>query len=179
MRYARSLRDIMGPKEAKKWMEKAVQEASGGRKAALLSPHPVDRVIREVIQSSGPISASQIDQIVARMAQVEFPTVKQHLAKRIRDKQWVETTAEEEYLRDLRSAILNSGARLVVYQRRGGNMAAVLANTQEIVAKTRRGSRWQPLLFVAYSADRGIIVSGYQASALEEISIPKGAQWLK
>jgi len=36
-----------------------------------------------------------------------------------------------------------------------------------------------PFVFVIYAADRGRIVSGYQASGVEAIAIPDDVQWLK
>jgi len=58
-------------------------------------------------------------------------------------------------------------------------MVVALATTEEIVPEQRRGARWQPVFVVAFSADRGIIVSGYQASGLDKVAIPGDAQWLK
>lgn len=136
-------------------------------------------MIRALIHSGRIATVADLDQIVTRMAQAEYPTIKQHLNKRVGEKQWVDGTTEGEYLADLRNAIRNGGARLAIYERRGGNIASVVAETANIIPDSRRGQDSLPLLFVAYSADRGIIVSGYQASILGEISIPKRARWLK
>ncbi len=57
-------------------------------------------------------------------------------------------------------------------------MAASLAPTREAVPASRQGSLSLPWLFVVYSADRGIIVTGYQVASLDEISIPEGTRWL-
>jgi hypothetical protein len=93
------------------------------------------------------------------------------------EEQWIEGTTAAKYLADLREAVRSPDARLVVYRRRGGPLAAVLApNTVPVL---RRGPKPQPFLYVVYSADRGIIVSGYQASGLAEINVPAGARWLK
>lgn len=67
--------------------------------------------------------------------------------------------------------------RLAIYERRGGNISVAFApNT---IPEERRGPRAQPYVFVVYSVDRGNIVSGYQASSLEAVDIPKDAVWLK
>jgi len=34
-------------------------------------------------------------------------------------------------------------------------------------------------LLVVYSVDRGILISGYQFSTFDEVSIPEHALWLK
>ena len=47
MRYARSLRDIMGPKEAKKWMEKALNQPSRTEGAQESVKQRIERLIAE------------------------------------------------------------------------------------------------------------------------------------
>ncbi|MGI8856877.1 MAG: hypothetical protein ACR2JW_14095 [Thermomicrobiales bacterium] len=168
-----------------------------------LSQHPVDALIRDLIRTRRPASDDEIVQIVDRMASTPFNqqivsvpvdyrgltyqghTLSNrenvwllHLFQRVVDEQqWTEGTDRHEYLSDLRRAVRHFAARLCVYQRRGGNLASILApNTMPI---TRRGIGSLPFVFIIYSADRGRIVSGYQASGVDTISIPEDAQWLK
>jgi hypothetical protein len=112
------------------------------------------------------------------MAEAPFPACTGHLAKRIRDKQWIEETTEQDYLDDLRQAVRDDDAHLVVYRRRGGNLAAVLTETTRIIEGHRLGANWDPLFFVVYSADPGIILSGYQANSLNPIALPEDVRWL-
>lgn len=111
------------------------------------------------------------------MAEATFPTVGPHLARRLRERQWAEGITEERYLDDLRRAIRAADARLALYMRRGGHIAAVVSDTARIIPALRRGASSRPLLFVVYSADRGIIVTGYQASDLGHIGLPEGVLW--
>jgi hypothetical protein len=101
-----------------------------------------------------------------------------HLVKRVSvDEQWAGGTTLAEYVADLRAAVRSSDARLVVYRRRGGVMAAALA--PNAMPSVRLGPQPQPFLYVLYSADRSTIISGYQASGLAAISLPGDARWLR
>ena len=57
-----------------------------------------------------------------------------HLVQRVvGDRQWANDTTEYEYLEDLRTAVQEPSARLLVYQRRGGPVAAALSpNTDPV-----------------------------------------------
>ena len=148
---------------------------AGGR----VSQHPVDRLIRELISARRSASRDEVASILRRMAEAEFPTIAHHLQERLHEGQWAKGTGENAYLEDLRRAISGTRSRLVVYRRRGGSIAAVLGDTEEAVPEGRRGQDWLPLIYVVFSADRGILLSGYQASAMSRIGIPEGAQWLR
>ncbi len=166
------------------------------------SRHPVDQLIRELIDSRRAATPDEVARIVERMAVAPFDpeivpvrlkdrgivyqqraltnrasSLFYHLVKRvIVEQQWSEGTTESDYLHDIRDAIRNQPARLVVYRRHGGAVAAVCApNT---VVALRRGPEEHPWIFVIYSADRGVIVSGYQVSSLNTVSIPEDRQWL-
>ena len=168
-----------------------------------VSQHPVDRLIRELVQTGRPATPEEIADILDRMATAPFtsrnvpvpaeyrgltylgrtlgtraPSLFLHLVERVvADEQWTYGTTDREYLADLRSAIREPSARLLVYQRRGDNLAAVLA--PNVIPASRRGRQPQPWLYVVYSADYGRITSGYQASSLQTIIIPGDAQWLR
>ena len=107
------------------------------------------------------------------------PSLRYHLLKRtLVEKQWAEGTSESAFLGDLRRSILTAKSRLLLYQRRGGLLAACVSATEEVVPAQRLGQDFLPQLIVIYSADRDIIVSGYQFSTLDEVSIPREARWL-
>lgn len=170
-----------------------------------LSQHPADQLIRELIASARAATASDVDAIIQRMATAPFdsrvfplprryhglsylghtitarePALFGHLVQRvIGDGQWRWDSTEAEYLADLRSAVRHESARIGVYQRRGGAIAAIVVPTAEVLSADRRGPRALPWLFVAYSADRGTIISGYQATALDRLSIPEHVRWLR
>ena len=101
-----------------------------------------------------------------------------HLVQRIvAEGQWADGIGEWEYLADMRAAIRDPAARLCVYWRRGGPLAAIF--TPNTLPRSHRGARALSHIFVVYSADRGRIVSGYQVSGVETIALSEDVQWLK
>jgi hypothetical protein len=97
----------------------------------------------------------------------------------VRSEQWVPGTTAEEYVHDLRRASRVQSAALAIYARRGGSMAAILAPTSLVIPARRIGPRAYTTLVVTFSADRGIIVTGYQAPSRNELAIPEDARWLR
>lgn len=103
-----------------------------------------------------------------------------HLVKRVVDeRQWAPGTTAARYIADLRRAIRHPSSRLTIYTRRGGHIAATIVPTSAVIPAAHRASGSQPELLVVYSADRGIILSGYQVSSLMQAGIPEEALWLK
>lgn len=169
-----------------------------------VSPHPADRLIRALIRTGRTVIPDEIARIVDRLATAPFDrrlvrvrpdergatyqgqtlgvradSLAYHLTKRVAiERQWAVGTTAEQYTDDLRRAIRAPSARLVVYERQGGHLAATITPTSASVPAARRGPRALPWLLVIYSADRGIIVTGYQVSALETISMPQEVRWL-
>jgi hypothetical protein len=170
-----------------------------------LSDHPIDQLIRELIQTGRPPTSAEIDAIIERIATAPFDrrntpvpsgmrglsyqgqvlgdradALTYHLVKRVvTEQQWSHGTTASQYLADLSRAVRARSARLMIYARRGGHMAATLTPTQLAIPPLHRSTQSRSGLFVVFSADRGIIVTGYQVSGDEEIAIPEGAQWLK
>lgn len=170
-----------------------------------MTQHPVDQLIRELIQMRRPARPTDVEQIIALMTAAPFdsgivavpgqergaryrdiiltarvPSLDYHLVKRVAlEHQWADGTTAQDYVADLRRVARLPEARLAVYERRGGNIAAVVAATEDAVPQQRRGSRSEPHLVVIYSADRGIMVTGYQFSNISTVGIAPGAQWLK
>jgi hypothetical protein len=101
-----------------------------------------------------------------------------HLVKRVVDEgQWTFGTTSAENLADLREAARIPDGRLVLYRRRGGDMAVVLS--QNRIAPNRLGPAALPWIVVVFSGDRGTIISGYQVSSETQVNIPEDSLWLK
>jgi hypothetical protein len=166
---------------------------------------PVDQLIRELVDTGRAATDEEVVRIIDRMASVPFKlevgpvrrrdrgashqgqtlgaradALTYHLIKRVAiERQWGQATTANEYLADLRRAIQLSDARLGVFFRRGGYIAATITPTNLVLPLARRGPRLLPNLLVIYSADRGIILSGYQFSTLEQTGIPEEVRWLR
>ena len=165
--------------------------------------HPADQLIRDLLDHERPVGDEEIAAIVARLASAPFSeqivsvprkyrkspyvgwslgererSLRLHLVLRVvGDRQRHEGTTEESYVRDLHAAARDPASRLIIYQRRGGVIAAALA--QNTMQAERLGAAPLPLLYVVYSADRSTLISGYQFSAVSTISIPGDARWLR
>ena len=172
---------------------------------ARASQHRVDRLIRELIHTGRPATATEVAQIIDRMAtapfdqrQVPVPTrmrglqyrqttlgaqadaLTYHLIKRVvGERQWAEGTTAAEYVADLRRAVRASGTRLAVYERRGGHVVVTLTATYLAAPAARRTRDSLADLLIVYSADSGIIRSGYQLSNLQHTGVPAEARWLR
>lgn len=164
-----------------------------------------NRLIHELIRTGRHATLEEIEQIVESMATASFDprpvrvrveergasyqghtlgsrsdSLMYHLIKRVViERQWVSGTTANEYLEDLRRAVRDPAARLCVYDRRGGPVAATVTATHLVLPPERLGEGALLNLLVVYSADRGIIVSGYQFSSLARTGIPQEARWLK
>lgn len=170
-----------------------------------ISQHPVDRLIRELIESQRSATVREVGAILRRMAAAPFnprpvsvpfeerslrygnyrlepcvPSSTYHLVKRVVvERQWAEGTTMNEYLADLRRAVAAEGADLGVYRRRGGHIAVTLSPTAAVIPSARLGSEPRPIVLVVYSADRSMILTGYQVSTLDQTGIPLECRWLR
>lgn len=103
-----------------------------------------------------------------------------HLTKRVvEERQWTMGTTADEYLGDVQRAVRAAVARLTIYARRDGHIAATVTPISVAVPPARRTADSLPNVLVVYSADRGIILSGYQFSGLDRTGIPTEARWLR
>jgi hypothetical protein len=167
-----------------------------------LSQDPVDQLIRELIRTRRAATSAEVGQIIRRVASAPFNRlpvtvpVKQrglsylgrtlgssedaffvHLVKRVLvDREWALGVTEQQYAEDLRWAVRHQSVQLAVYERRGGPM--VLAMAPNGLPPTRLGLRVKPWISVVYSADRGMIVSGYQSAGIPA-GVPSDSTWLK
>lgn len=177
--------------------------AGDGGDSGPASRHPTDRLIRELIATGRVATSEEVAAVVECMATAPFdPRTRSvrlrergisyqgrdigareeslffHLAKRVvTEEQWRDGAPAAEYLADLRRGIRAPTARLVVYTDRGGVIAATITPTVAAVPEARLGA--QAHLLVIYSADRGIMVTGYQFSTLDKTRIPPEAVWLR
>lgn len=167
------------------------------------SQHPIDNRIREMVHGREVPNDVDVNLILGRIAAAPFddrvlpvrlrhrglqihghtlgarePALTIHMVQRVlEEKQWVSGTTADRYVADLRDAVRAPEARLVVYHRRDGYIAGVFSpNTLPLV---RRGPGAEDWMYVVYAVDRGMIISGYQASGLHAISIPGDARWLR
>jgi hypothetical protein len=170
-----------------------------------LSPDPIDQLIREVIDTPRAVTTHEVQRIIERIASAPFnPAVVRvpgrergakyvgrtlgaressldyHLVKRVViERQWAEGTTADDYLDDLRRAARSDAAHLALFAERGDHIVAVATPTADVVPANRRGEEWQPNVLVVYSADRGMIRTGYQFSSLQAVDVPVEVQWLR
>jgi hypothetical protein len=166
--------------------------------------HPVDHLVQELVRTGRAATADEVERIGERIATATFgpsevrvrprerglsyqgralrtrdDSLFVHLVRRVvLERQWAAGTTADDYLADLRQAVRSPQRRLAIYLRRGGHLAATISPTLSGVPASRRGPEALPWLLVVYSADRGIIVSGYQISGSETAAIPEDARWL-
>ena len=174
--------------------------SSGGAGTAGRSP---DALIRELITNPGqPATTEEIARILEHVARAPFnmrsidvppvlvgreflrrrlgvreDSLTVHVAQRVlRDKQWSDATTKEEFLEDIRQAVLHPEARLALYEARRTDYAAVVApNT---VPSERLGQASGRYVIVFYSANRGRIISARQARDESKFNVPERARWL-
>jgi hypothetical protein len=164
----------------------------------------VDRLIREVIETRRWPTPGEIVEIADRIASAPFDPQSEmpvrmkhrrlryegqtlgarasalmyHLVKRVvDDQQRAFGTTAVEYVVDLWRAVQSSDARMVLYGRRGGCLATVIARNH--IPTERRGDNSLPWIMVVYSADHGTIITGYQISSNAPSNIPEDGLWLR
>ncbi len=168
--------------------------------------HPADGLIHDLIAHPRAATAEESQQIIERIASAPFDMEMQrvpralrgltyqgitlgtetdaltiHLFKRVlADEQWAVGTDAAAYLETLRTAAGTPQARLVLYRHWGTrDIAAVIARTDRCIAPEQLGAKREANLIVLYEANRGILLSGYQFSAMETVRIPRDALWLR
>lgn len=165
---------------------------------------PVDDLIRAVIKSRRRVTSAEIEQIVEQIARAAFetkivrvpiqyrvafqghtlssrePSLRLHLVKRtLGERQWHESTTPDDYLADLRRAARSPDARVLAYTRWDEHYAATITSTERIVPRERLGPESCLNLLVIYSADRGMIRTGYMFTDLPNLDLPEDALWLR
>ena len=175
---------------------------TGGTSGQRSSQHPIDQLIREVLQSGRHPTDEEIQAMLERIGTAPFnrrdiavdpdlvgreylgqviPVRAEarlaHLWKRVLvDEQWAVGTTVDEYLGDLRSAIFGGSVQVMIAVIRESPSAGVLAPNR--MASSRRAANTGPLLFVGYSVNGGMITTGYQRFDRNHIRLPGNARWL-
>lgn len=194
-RCGRSLHDILGEKEANKWMSKAVkarrmQDEPNRLKREWLNPErvPTEEEIKRILDHVAkaqfstrvvPVDRRIVGQVFQgkRLAKNE-PSILAHLAKRVLvERQWVDNVTPDEYVAHLRTAVLDAEARKVIYIGKDGRLYAGFLAINKLPAKLLADGS-QDFVWVVYAADYGTIVTGYQVSGLEKINLPPDVRWL-
>jgi hypothetical protein len=157
-----------------------------------------------LIQTRRGATNREIAQIIDRIANAPFETIPVHVPRALRlpyegrilgsrepsfvahhvkrtlaEAQWSAGTSSIEYLAALRRAAQAPDARLLVYTRQQESCAATLTSTEQIVPRERLGVGALPHLLVVYSADRGVIITGYMVSSVATINLPEEVLWLR
>jgi hypothetical protein len=171
----------------------------------MVNQDPIGRLIRDLLDTARAATPVEVRRIVDHVATAPFDqrvlsapaelrgvtylgrtlaprddALVIHLVTRVfKDEQWVPGTTADEYQEDLRRAVRSPSARLGLYARRGGHLAATVSQLHEAVPMQRRGPKSLPIVLVVYSLERGAIITGYQCSRLDAVSIPPETRWLK
>ncbi|MGI8691089.1 MAG: hypothetical protein ACR2M3_21115 [Thermomicrobiales bacterium] len=168
--------------------------------------HPADQLIHDLIAHPRAATDEEIRLITDRIATAPFnPAIQKvsianrrfayqgatpgrqtdsltlHLIQRVmRDRQWAMGTTAMDYLRSLHAAARSESVQIALYRQwEERDIAVIIARTRTVLGEQQLGARSETNLIVVYRADRGILVSGYQFSTMDEIAIPDDALWLK
>jgi len=184
-----------GPKEAERWIAKAVKaermmdEPNKLIRAQLdsrrtLTPEEMQRVLDHMAKAPFSLRSVSVDRSIrgrvfqSRILGDKEPSIIAHLAKRVLVEQdWADDVTPVEYLDHLRSVIDDPALRKAVYLSKDKRLFVGLLAPNRI-PEARLGKNHSALLWVVYSADYGTIVTGYQVRGIEEITLPKDARWL-
>ncbi|MDQ2787108.1 MAG: hypothetical protein M3Y58_19125 [Chloroflexota bacterium] len=170
------------------------------------NPYPADTLIHDLIAHPRAATEQEIRLITERIASAPFSTEMQdvpvrdrgrsylgitlglhadsltlHLVRRVIGyEQWAIGTTADAYVGSLRQAVRDPNARLALYQQWGMRDTAVaIAPTRRVLETEQLGSDAEANIIVVYNATRGILISGYQFSAMDTIHIPGDALWLR
>lgn len=141
----------------------------------------LDAWIRAAVRRELVPTAAKIAELRERMARAPFlseRSLEWHLGKRLEEQQWRTGTSSAEYHADLRLAVSRS-REFVVGTRRGGTIILAVGSTRTLLPTEVLGSDPLPHLVVIYSAERDRLITGYQYSGAEKLSLPEGALWLR
>ncbi len=150
------------------------------KSAKQLSQHAGDKVARNLLQGRAPTSATK-GNLTARVRDAQWNSEKSlnsHIEKRVKEGQFSESFNSKKYQEVIQNVCLNKDAQVAVYNRRGGSMVAVIAKMEDVVPPELRGAKTEQLMAVFLSADRGKIITAYQASSLGALDLGDNPLWL-
>ena len=194
MRFEKSLKDLIGD-EAEGYTRLALSQAM---KSASTSVDDLVRIGYLGVRDLSPQEIRRIQEEAARMPfttkTVKVPLVDRgkiingvqlerytrsdayHLFKHIDDGQWRVGTSFDEYLGDLRQGILHA-ERISSYIHQNERVVGFFARNRTGISHL--GPAPEEYLYVVYSINRHAIITGYQTSGLEKLTIREDAVWLK
>lgn len=181
-------------------MSRSGRPSSGARRGE----HAIDRLIRQLADDPRALPTDeQIRQIARRVASAPFnpqfadmlpvadadylgrpiaargPSLFQHLVKRVLiNQQWVYGTTADQLLDDFRRTATAPSSRFGVSKRGPASTLIVQAATDQVVSTAHRGPQAGPHILVFYSANRGMIVSGYQVDDVTLVAVTRHVRWL-
>jgi hypothetical protein len=117
-------------------------------------PLKITRWLRQALEARG-----------LRVPSEKLPSVEIHLLKRMHlDRQWPLGTTRDQFIADLHHAVQHPNVQVWTYRWLGEAFVGFLAPSH-----IQNVSNSEAYIFVAYSADYGVIKTGFQASSLEAI----------
>ena len=170
-----------------------------------LSQHPVDQMIRSIVQTGRGTSATEVQHILNRIATAQFAsrpvrterslqgivylgrTVDRtadslfaHLVKRVvLEEQFTYGTTIAEYLDVIRLVPKALANHLAVYERWGQILAIAIAPTRDVVPSYLLGPEWEDQIIVVFNSSSGRLTTAYMFRDLTTVRIPRNVQWLK
>jgi len=169
-------------------------------------PHPADLLIHELIARPRPATEQEIRLIIDRIASAPFNRDMQnvpiaqrglgyrgiipgahmtslalHFIQHVEvERQWATGTTIDAYLESLHRAARDPEVQIALYRQWGmRDIAVAIVPTKRVLDSRQMGPGALPNLLVVYRADRGMLISGYQFSSMDNVRIPKDAVWLK
>jgi hypothetical protein len=168
--------------------------------------HPADLLIHEMIVHPRPATEREIQIITDRIASAPFneemhnvpvplrslryrgvtlgthtTSLALHFIQHVEvEKQWATGTTIDAYTDSLHRAVRDPEVRIALYRQwLMRDIAAAVVPTKRVLDNRQMGSGTLPNLLVVYRADRGMLISGYQFSTMDNIRIPRDAVWLR
>jgi hypothetical protein len=166
---------------------------------------PLYALLREIAtDSERAVAEEEVDRIVEHLADAGFQTrpvrvrpdlrgvvyhgrkvlskddaLFSHLVQRVvRDRQWAAGTSGDEYLQDLHAAVRHPSARVGVGAPEGSEPLVYIVS-ENTVPEQRRGENEEALMFVLFGTGPAAIITGHQASSVDEIDLPENVRWLR
>lgn len=194
MRFERSLKDLIG-EDATNYTRLALMQTMKSTNASVddliriaglgvrdLSPQEIRRIQEEAARMPFTTKTVKVPLVdrgkIINGVQLERYTRSDiyHLFKHIKDNQWQAGATFEMYMGDLRQAIRNA-ERISTYRHQNEQVVGFLSSNT--IDASHLGLKPENFVYVVYSINQHAILTGYQTSGLNTLTIPEGAVWLK
>jgi len=170
------------------------------------SEHPDDTLVRELIQTGREPTPDEVQRIVHHVASAGFnsqlvrvrpehqgllyqgtvlgaraTSLEYHIVERVVVyEQWAYGTAAGQFVDDLHRLVAHPSTQIVLHRRMAGwSMVGFLGRTGSVVPADRRGAQARDLLWVDYSGDRGIIVTGFMVAHPADPDYGRVVRWIQ